>query len=100
MTLEGKNAVVLGASAKGGTGWAIAEALARAGAKVAVGARRAEPLQELADSIGGIAIPCDAADPDSIAHFIRTASEKLGPIDIAVNSAGQTAHGLPRSRRK
>jgi len=94
MTLDGKNAVVLGASVKGGTGWAIAEALAREGARVAVGARSAGPLQELADAIGGVAIPCDASDPDSIANFIRTAAERLGPIDIAINSAGQTAHGV------
>ena len=93
-TLAGRNAVVLGASARGGTGWAIAEALAREGARVVVGARRAEPLAELAEQISGIAIPCDAADPEQIRAFVREAEEHLGGIDIAVNSAGQTAQGL------
>jgi NAD(P)-dependent dehydrogenase (short-subunit alcohol dehydrogenase family) len=92
--LTGKRAVVLGASARGGTGWAIAEALASEGARVVVGARRAEPLTELAAAIGGIAIPCDAADPAQIRAFARAAEDRLGGIDIAVNSAGQTAQGL------
>lgn len=60
--LEGKVAVVLGASAEGGTGWGIAEALAAAGAKVVVGARSLAPLQRLADNIGGTAVACDAGD--------------------------------------
>ena len=42
--LKGKVAVVLGASAEGGTGWAVAEALAKNGAKVVVGARSLAPL--------------------------------------------------------
>src|ERR1700687_1589595 len=57
--LKGKVAVVLGASAEGGTGWAIAEALAAEGAKVVVGARTFAPLQRLAERIGGTAVACD-----------------------------------------
>jgi NAD(P)-dependent dehydrogenase (short-subunit alcohol dehydrogenase family) len=48
MEFRDKTAVVLGASAPGGMGWAVAEAFAARGAKVLVGARRAEPLQKLA----------------------------------------------------
>lgn len=92
--LAGRNAVVLGASAKGGTGWAIAERLAAEGASVVVGARRIEPLRELADATGGVALACDAADPAQIRAFARAAEKALGRIDIAVNSAGQTAQGL------
>ena len=59
MRLKDKVAVVLGASAEGGTGWAIAEALAEEGAKVVVAARRIEPLRELAKKICGKAMACD-----------------------------------------
>jgi NAD(P)-dependent dehydrogenase (short-subunit alcohol dehydrogenase family) len=87
--MQGKVAIVLGASAEGGTGWVIAETLARAGAKVVVGARSAGPLRQLADRIGGVAVPCDAADGDQIAHFVQSARAQCGPVDIAVNSAGR-----------
>ena len=86
-------AVVLGASAERGTGWAVAEALAREGAKVVVGARRIEPLVRLAERIGGIAVACDAAKPDDIAA-LKSAACAIGPIDSAVNCAGETARGL------
>jgi len=92
--LSGRNAVVLGASARGGTGWAIAEQLAREGANVVVGARRIEPLRELAERIGGVAVACDAADPGQIQGFARAAEQALGSIDIAINAADQTAQGL------
>lgn len=87
MRLKDKVAVVLGASAEGGTGWAIAEALAEEGAKVVVAARNREGLEKLAAKIGGIAIPCDAGKREDIESLAQKVSEKLGPIDIAVNSA-------------
>lgn len=86
--LSGKVAVVLGASAEGGTGWAVAEALARQGAKVVVGARQIEPLQVLADRIGGLAVRCDTADEAEVSALADAAYAAYGPIDIAVNSAG------------
>lgn len=86
-TLQGKVAVVLGASAEGGTGWGIAEGLAAAGAKVVVGARTYEPLKRLADKIGGLAVRCDGGDEASIAAFRDAAVKAYGKIDIAVNSA-------------
>lgn len=85
--LTGKVAVVLGASAEGGTGWGVAEGLAAAGAKVVVGARSFEPLKRLADKIGGHAVACDAGDFDQIAHLRDEAIRTYGRIDIAVNSA-------------
>ena len=87
-TVEGKVAVVLGASAEGGTGWAIAEALAAHGAKVVVGARSAEPLQRLAEKINGTAVVCDAGEEAQIAALAKRATETYGKLDIAVNSAG------------
>ena len=86
--LAGKVAVVLGASAEGGTGWAIAESLAAQGAKVVVGARTAAPLKRLADRIGGTAVVCDAGNEGEVAALARAAISTYGRLNIAVNSAG------------
>lgn len=88
MMLQGKVAVVLGASAKAGTGWAIAERFAAEGAKVVVAARRLEPLKELAEKTGGVAAPCDLAVESEVAALAATALERFGRVDVAVNAAG------------
>ena len=88
VNLEGKVATVLGASAEGGTGWAVAEALARNGAKVVVGARSLAPLKELARRIGGTAVACDAGNEAQVEAMAKTALDTYGKLDIAVNSAG------------
>ncbi|MET0658997.1 MAG: SDR family NAD(P)-dependent oxidoreductase, partial [Steroidobacteraceae bacterium] len=46
--MQGKVAVIVGASAEGGIGWTTAEAMAREGAKVVVAARSLDKLQQLA----------------------------------------------------
>jgi NAD(P)-dependent dehydrogenase (short-subunit alcohol dehydrogenase family) len=92
--LQGKVAVVLGASASKGTGWAIAEALAGAGAKVVVGARSLEPLQRLADKIGGTAVRCDVSNEKEVAAAAQAALDTYGKLDIAVNAAGLAGQGL------
>ena len=94
MQLQGKVAIVLGASAEGGTGWAIAEGLAAEGAKVVVGARSRAPLQRLASRIGGTAVVCDAAREVDIAAFVQAAVTAYGPIDVAVNAAGLPMLGM------
>ena len=86
--LNGKVAVVLGASAEAGTGWAIAEALAEAGAKVVVGARSEAPLKKLATKINGTAVVCDACSEADVKSMVDVAVKTYGKIDIAVNSAG------------
>jgi NAD(P)-dependent dehydrogenase (short-subunit alcohol dehydrogenase family) len=85
---EGKVAVVLGASAEGGTGYGIAEALAQAGAKVVVAARSLGALQKLARKIDGHAVPCDAGNEQQVKALADAAIEKYGRLDVAVNSAG------------
>ena len=87
MRLKDKVAVVLGASAEGGTGWAIAEALAEEGAKVVVAARRIEPLRELAKKICGKAMACDGGKEADIKALAKFAEESYGKLDIGVNSA-------------
>lgn len=92
--LDGKVAVVLGASASKGTGWAVAETLAEQGARVVVGARSFEPLKILADRIGGTAVRCDVSKQGEVEAAARAALETYGKLDIAVNAAGIAGLGL------
>ncbi|MET0657548.1 MAG: SDR family oxidoreductase [Steroidobacteraceae bacterium] len=85
---SGKNAIVVGASAEGGSGWATAERLAREGARVVVAARNLESLQRLADRIDGHAVRCDASKPDDIAALAQQSAKLLGRIDVAIYAAG------------
>jgi 3-hydroxy acid dehydrogenase / malonic semialdehyde reductase len=80
ISLEGKTAIVTGASS--GIGAATAKALREAGVKVAVGARRADRLE------GDFAHQLDVTDPASAARFVDAAVEALGGLDILVNNAG------------
>ena len=89
--LTGQVALVTGGGR--GLGRAFAIALAKAGARVAVTARTAEPLAEtvaMVERAGGraLAIPGDVSAPDAVAHVVRTAESQLGMVDILVNNAG------------
>jgi NAD(P)-dependent dehydrogenase (short-subunit alcohol dehydrogenase family) len=83
--LTGKVAWVVGAS--GGIGAAVARELARRGATVAISARRDERLREVS---GGdmLVVPLDVTDAASVAAAALRVSGELGPIDLAVLSAG------------
>jgi 3-hydroxy acid dehydrogenase/malonic semialdehyde reductase len=78
--LEGKTAIVTGASS--GMGAAIARALAQNGARVAGGARRVDRIE------AEIALELDVTDPASCERFVEQAVEQLGGLDILVNNAG------------
>jgi NADP-dependent 3-hydroxy acid dehydrogenase YdfG len=80
-------AAITGASS--GIGAAAARALAQDGFQVMLGARRLEPLEELAAEIGGEAVALDVADPGSVEGF----AAQLPRCDVLVNNAGG-AHGL------
>ena len=82
--LEGKKAIVTGASS--GIGAATARALAREGALVAVGARHVDRLADLGE--GFIALELDVTDPESCASFVTSAVHRLEGLDILVNNAG------------
>lgn len=89
--LDGKVAVISGASS--GIGEATAEALAAEGAKVAVAARRRERLDDLSRRIeksGGqvLAVECDVTSEDQAHDLIRKVDEEFGRVDILVNNAG------------
>jgi NADP-dependent 3-hydroxy acid dehydrogenase YdfG len=89
--LDGKVAVVTGASS--GIGEATAEALATEGAAVVVAARREDRLADLVERIragGGrvLAAVCDVTDEGQAHGLIRKAEEEYGSVDILVNNAG------------
>ena len=89
--LDGKVAIVTGASS--GLGVAFARALAEAGADVALGARRADRLEETKAMVEGlgrraIAVATDVAKPEDCQALARAAVEQLGRVDILVNNAG------------
>lgn len=90
-TLEGKRAVVTGAGK--GIGRSIALALAQAGADVAVTARTASDIEQLAGEIRAIgrravSVSCDVTDVNQVQHMASTLLEGLGGLDILVNNAG------------
>jgi NADP-dependent 3-hydroxy acid dehydrogenase YdfG len=78
--LEGKTAIVTGASS--GMGAAIARALAENGARVAGGARRVDRIDP------EIALELDVTDPASCERFVEAAVAELQGLDILVNNAG------------
>ncbi|BCI85286.1 SDR family oxidoreductase [Mycobacterium persicum] len=89
-------AIVAGASS--GIGAATAIELAAHGFPVALGARRVDKCQEIAEKIqadGGeaVALPLDVTDPDSVKDFVHRAAEQLGDIEVLVAGAGDTYFG-------
>ncbi|MEU8898615.1 SDR family oxidoreductase [Nocardia sp. NPDC048505] len=93
---ERRPALIAGASS--GIGAATAVALAGLGHPVALGARRVDKCQELAEKIaadGGTAFAhrLDVTDPDSVEEFVAAAEKAVGPIEILVSGAGDIEFG-------
>ncbi len=91
MRLDGKTAVITGASS--GIGEATAEALAAEGASIVVAARREDRLDDLVGRIEGngnkaLAVACDVTDEEQAHDLIRRAKDEFGRVDILVNNAG------------
>jgi len=93
-SLDGKNALVTGAS--GDIGKSIAVALHGAGAQVIISGTRLEPLEALRNELGERAhiILCDLSDKDEVQSLPIKALETLGSIDILINNAGITKDNL------
>ncbi len=85
---NGRVAVITGASS--GIGEATARALAADGHRVALLARRADRIEELAGELGtgAIAITADVTDRESLVGAAESVQEELGGADILVNNAG------------
>jgi NADP-dependent 3-hydroxy acid dehydrogenase YdfG len=91
LRLDGKNALVTGASS--GLGRRFATTLAAAGARVAVAARRTDRLATLQAEIeraggGAQTITLDVTDVASVRAGVAAAEAALGPLDILVNNSG------------
>lgn len=89
--LDGKVALVTGASS--GIGEATALALAEVGASVVVAARRTDKLDELVQKIEGMggkafAVTADVADENQARDMVTAANAEFGRVDILVNNAG------------
>src|SRR5581483_1699810 len=86
---DGLRAVVTGASS--GIGRATAERLVGRGAKVALWARRERELERIAEELGrdvAFPVPCDVADPESVARAAAETEKRIGLVNLLVNSAG------------
>jgi short-subunit dehydrogenase len=94
--LSGKRVILTGAS--GGIGRAIATELVKAGARVALAARSAEKLNEVANALRTtgadvIAVPTDVTKPDERAHLVSAAVTAFGGLDLLINNAGVGSWG-------
>jgi len=93
--LEGSVAIVTGSSR--GIGFAIAEELAAAGAKVAVTAREKSRAEDAAAALGGPGARgygCDVGSSEACDELASRVQEDLGPVDVLVNNAGITRDNL------
>ena len=86
--LDGRVAVVTGASS--GIGEATVRGLSDAGASIALGARRTDRLQAVADTLAGRTLvrEVDVSDEEQARAFIQAAHDELGGLHILVNNAG------------
>lgn len=100
--LTGRGAIVTGASS--GLGAVFARALAEAGARVVVAARRTDRIEALAAELndGGaeaIAVTCDVTDAAQVDALIAQTGAAFGRVDIMINNAGTAGDGGPTPER-
>ena len=89
--LEGKLGIVFGVANQRSIAWAIAQAWAREGAKLAFtyqGDRVKENVEELAGAFGAdtLILPCDVTKDEEIASVFKTVGEKFGRLDLLLHS--------------
>ncbi len=89
--LDGKTGIVFGVANKRSIAWAIAQAWARAGAKLAFtyqGERVKENVAELAGTFGAdtLILPCDVTKDDEITNVFKSVGEKFGKLNLLLHS--------------
>src|ERR1035441_8190337 len=89
--LEGKTGIVFGVANKRSIAWAIAQAWAKEGAKLAFtfqGERVKETVEELAGTFGAdtLILPCDVTKDEDIANVFKAVSEKFGKLNLLLHS--------------
>jgi len=89
--LQGKVAIVSGGGT--GIGAATARRFAQEGAQVVVSGRREGPIRSVAEEIGGVAVPGDAADPVDVAELIGVTLDSFGRLDIVIANAAVALGG-------
>src|SRR5262245_12135429 len=91
--IEGRTALVLGASR--GVGRGIASSLAREGARVAIASRSRDRLEDAAAAIDGEAVPfvADTLDLDRLRELPDEVASELGPVQILVTNTGGPPYG-------
>ena len=100
--IEGKVVVITGASS--GLGEATARHLAGQGARVVLGARRAERIEALAREIAGAggqarAVATDVTQPEQVQRLVDDAVQAFGRLDVLLNNAGLMPHSPLEQRR-
>lgn len=99
--LQGKTAIITGASSGIGTG--VAKELAKEGVNVVLAARTGDKLTEVAQEINdlgngkAIAVPTDVTEKQDIENLVAKANEAFDQVDILVNNAGQMLTAPVRS---
>src|SRR5215218_4514592 len=86
--LEGKRAVILGASSPDNMGQHIAKRFIAEGARVLASGRKGEVLEDFAAETGCAWTVCDLTDEGSVIALADAAADRLGGIDIAINATG------------
>ena len=71
-----------------GIGRATALSLAASGVAVAVAGRRSEPLEEVAEEVGGLAVAGDLSVPEDAERVVRETVRRFGALHVVVNNAG------------
>jgi NAD(P)-dependent dehydrogenase (short-subunit alcohol dehydrogenase family) len=99
-SLEDRVTIVTGASS--GLGASFAETFASAGSHVVVAARRADKLEDAAETIRrhgrqALAVKADVSEPDDCNEVVRLAIEEFGRVDVLINNAG-AANAVPATR--
>jgi NAD(P)-dependent dehydrogenase (short-subunit alcohol dehydrogenase family) len=93
--LNSKAAFITGAA--DGIGFAIAQALATAGFRVALADVNTAKVADAANSLGdrALALPCDVADTDSVDSAVARAAQVFGRLDVLINNAAVAIPGAP-----